>query len=787
MDQLTVDKLSDPSTENTGLLSLEYKLRATVALDEGNTRSAILYQTKSLGASKQQKYSQTSRQCNDLEELVQKVINADTNKKQSPTTLSNDYDDLCKRCNELPSEWTVIQIAKEYTPLATSLVHEELLTESTPVWLTVFRCSDPCEGAPFEPILIPLDVPVSKEDEKFPNFFEHITSIPVATRNGIGATTEATSESQAERLEAVEQLISSAVQRTIEWLGPWSNLFVGKFRSPADQKLESEIYNQIEEFCVHNRIGRKGQRIVSLVARRLDLLDEFQLFELCACEQLDLDDAKVEALYTLLVNLRQTKFKERKEERLNCYPVMLIVDELLDGMPWEMVHPSGEFCRFANFSSLSELYRAHAKRIKNGYFTLSAKQCFTIINPDKDLEKMSARLQMFYKELYPNFELLVDEPPKESEFAEVLNTSDVVIYNGHGSGLQFMNGETLLQRDINCVTFLFGCDSVRLYSNGLFTDMTGTHMYYNAAHCPTVVGALWVLTDLFTDFYSMLLVGSWIPSTNPAYANKDISSCDMLAFKAGKLADQHQAHLPSCSTRPCALASWWWSYPLLSLLLLQLPSSNVFALQKEMTISVAPRNVDCFYESAKAGQTIDIEYQVIDGGHGDLDISFELAEVTGRTIFADYKKSDNIHRFPVPYDGEYKFCFDNGFSRTNSKTVFFELIIEREGEQEDPAGWSDIDLLEGLTPEEFYDMKVQDMEDAIKRVRNNLTKARQLQDVLRSHEARDRNVAEENYFKVNVWSFFQILVMVAVGTLQVVMVKSLFDVDSRAYKLLTKL
>uniref|UniRef100_A0AAG5D3K2 GOLD domain-containing protein n=1 Tax=Anopheles atroparvus TaxID=41427 RepID=A0AAG5D3K2_ANOAO len=227
-------------------------------------------------------------------------------------------------------------------------------------------------------------------------------------------------------------------------------------------------------------------------------------------------------------------------------------------------------------------------------------------------------------------------------------------------------------------------------------------------------------------------------------------------------------------------------FPTVFLLLSQQLLSPVAALQKEMTISVGPGKVDCFYEVAKAGQTIDIEYQVIDGGHGDLDISFELAEVTGRTIFADYKKSDNIHRFPVPYDGEYKFCFDNGFSRANSKTVFFEIIIEREGEQ-DEAGWADIDLLEGLTPEEFYEMKVQDMEDAIKRVRNHLTKARQLQDVLRSHEARDRNVAEENYFKVNVWSFFQILVMIAVGFLQVFMVKSLFDVDSRAYKLLTKL
>lgn len=59
--------------------------------------------------------------------------------------------------------------------------------------------------------------------------------------------------------------------------------------------------------------------------------------------------------------------------------------------------------------------------------------------------------------------------------------------------------------------------------------------------------------------------------------------------------------------------------------------------------------------------------------------------------------------------------------------------------------------------------------------------------MLRSHEARDRNAAEENYFKVNAWSFFQIIVMVSVGFCQVVMVKSLFDTDSKAHKLWRKM
>ncbi|XP_053679521.1 uncharacterized protein LOC128730493 [Anopheles nili] len=534
MDKDTESSYIGPITENTALISLEYKLNATVALDEGNFRNAIYYQTQSLGASKRKNYSEISRKRKDIGALIDVMINSKNGKRKNDVLLSHiGFTEICKRCDELPQEWTVIQIAKQFSPVATCMTHEELLQEPTPIWITIFRCSDPCEGSKFEPILIALDPPDNSDCSiKYQNIFEHIVSIPSEVRKAIAGKFPSTQgKSPSSQLEDVEHLIGSAIQRVSEWLGPWSNLFIGKFRSKSEQKLEHEIYSQIENFCVHNGINRTNQRLVSLVARRLDLLEDVQLYELCCSDQLSLDDAKIETLYAFLSDLKRQKFNEKMGERLDCYPVMLIIDELLDTMPWEMIHSTGEFCRFGSFWSLSNLYRTHAKRIKNGYFCMSAKTCCAIINPDKNLDKMSARLQMFYKEWNPDFRLLIDQAPTESEFSELLNKSDVLIYNGHGSGLQFMNGESLMQRDINCVTFLFGCDSVRLHSNGLFTEMTGSHLYYGSARCPAVIGALWVLTDLFTDIYSMLLVGNWIPSTNSKYDKKKICSLDMVAFK----------------------------------------------------------------------------------------------------------------------------------------------------------------------------------------------------------------------------------------------------------------
>lgn len=197
----------------------------------------------------------------------------------------------------------------------------------------------------------------------------------------------------------------------------------------------------------------------------------------------------------------------------------------------------------------------------------------------------------------------------------------------------------------------------------------------------------------------------------------------------------------------------------------------VMAVDREMTVNIEPGREECFYETAKKGDAIDVEYQVIDGGHGDLDITFRLADPNGRILIVDFKKPENNHRADAQMDGDYRFCFDNTFSSFNMKTIFFELIIESENESE----WDSEENPEGLQPELVYELQLQDFEDILNEIRSHLKKARHFQDLIKSTEARDRNLAEENYFKVNTFSFFQLLLMLSVGIIQVVMVKSLFD------------
>ncbi|XP_054727314.1 transmembrane emp24 domain-containing protein 1 isoform X1 [Anastrepha obliqua] len=203
----------------------------------------------------------------------------------------------------------------------------------------------------------------------------------------------------------------------------------------------------------------------------------------------------------------------------------------------------------------------------------------------------------------------------------------------------------------------------------------------------------------------------------------------------------------------------------------------VYGYEKEMTVYIEAGKNECFYHPVRNGETIDIEYQVIDGGHGDLDISFSLLDPIGLVIVSDYKKPENIHRHEAGKSGDYRFCFDNTFSSYNRKTVFFELIIEQEGQSAFDNNW-DADAA-GKKLEELYDIQVHEIMEYVGRVHMHIARAHQILNMLRSNEARDRNLAEANYSKVNTWSLFQICAMISVGLIQVFMVRSIFDTNTR--------
>lgn len=215
----------------------------------------------------------------------------------------------------------------------------------------------------------------------------------------------------------------------------------------------------------------------------------------------------------------------------------------------------------------------------------------------------------------------------------------------------------------------------------------------------------------------------------------------------------------------------------------------VSGYEKDMTFNVEAGRKDCFYHKVTPSQVIDIEYQVIDGSHGDLDISFQLSEPGGRIIVTDYKKSENSHRHEAQVDGDYRFCFDNSFSTFTTKTVFFDLMIDSDVQGIDQYDDEKEMELTDVPAHEVYSMRVRDISTAVGRVRELVARARRLQEALVAHGARDGHLAEHSRSMVDAWSIIQIGVMLAVGALQIVMVRSLFEETSKVrsvWKLLSE-
>lgn len=191
------------------------------------------------------------------------------------------------------------------------------------------------------------------------------------------------------------------------------------------------------------------------------------------------------------------------------------------------------------------------------------------------------------------------------------------------------------------------------------------------------------------------------------------------------------------------------------------------SLDSDFTFTLPAGRKECFYQTMKKDASLEIEYQVLDGA--SLDVDFFISSPSGHVLFSDHRKSDGVHTVETE-DGDYMFCFDNTFSTVSEKLIFFELILDNMDTDEDPDDWK-----EYVHGTDILDMKLEDIMDTINNVKARLGKSVHIQTVLRAFEARDRNLQESNYDRVNFWSVVNMMAMVLVSAVQVYLVRSLFE------------
>ncbi|XP_023860687.1 transmembrane emp24 domain-containing protein 5-like [Salvelinus sp. IW2-2015] len=192
------------------------------------------------------------------------------------------------------------------------------------------------------------------------------------------------------------------------------------------------------------------------------------------------------------------------------------------------------------------------------------------------------------------------------------------------------------------------------------------------------------------------------------------------------------------------------------------------SLVSDFTFTLPAGRKECFFQTMKKDASLEIEYQVLDGA--GLDVDFSLSSPTGHVLYSEHRKSDGVYTVETE-DGDYMFCFDNSFSAVSEKIIFFELLMDNmEQEGEEPEDWK-----EYVHGTDMLDMKLEDIMDTINSVKARLGKSLQIQTVLKAFEARDRNLQESNYDRVNMWSMTNMLVMMLVTGVQVYLIRALFE------------
>lgn len=198
-----------------------------------------------------------------------------------------------------------------------------------------------------------------------------------------------------------------------------------------------------------------------------------------------------------------------KEELASQSPshTVLVLDKALHLFPWESIPCLQGFpvCRVPSLECLRE--RVLQFRASASGTILNRSSGAYILNPTGDLRGTQ---ETFEKELasQSSWTGVTKREPSEDEFRTSLESKDLFLYFGHGSGAQYIRGRTVKRLTKCAVAFLMGCSSGTLTEAGEYEPF-GTPMNYLQAGSPALVATLWDVTDKDIDRFSTSAFETW--------------------------------------------------------------------------------------------------------------------------------------------------------------------------------------------------------------------------------------------------------------------------------------
>lgn len=230
--------------------------------------------------------------------------------------------------------------------------------------------------------------------------------------------------------------------------------------------------------------------------------------ELNAYAEVDFDSIVVETHDALRAYHESVKSSQSDE----ASHTILILDKTLHAFPWESLPCMEDMAvsRLPSFGCLRDRILAQQVNISEGEphgHYVSRDNGSYILNPGGDLKSTQTTFQKPLQTL-SNWNGIIKREPTENEIRTDLETKDILLYFGHGSGAQYIRAREIRKLEKCAVTILMGCSSGSLIEAGDF-EPYGPPINYMHAGCPALVATLWDVTDKDIDRFAKSTFEHW--------------------------------------------------------------------------------------------------------------------------------------------------------------------------------------------------------------------------------------------------------------------------------------
>ncbi|EEB10987.1 conserved hypothetical protein [Pediculus humanus corporis] len=220
-------------------------------------------------------------------------------------------------------------------------------------------------------------------------------------------------------------------------------------------------------------------------------------------------------LMLLVENIKVLNLRKENAIKKALYkPVILILDNEFENIPWEMLTPLvfQPVCRISSFHLLYALYKYHQPHIKNGYRLAEMDSVYSLINPGKDLESCEKQMKEFLKKRLPWADKEIGIVPDPKELVTKIKNYSLYLYCGHGSGTQYLKTKDLKKTYVKGLVLLFGCSSNMPRNGGGKTPHQNSTYTYLTNGCPLTIGCIQDVGSTDADAACEYMLSEFMPS-----------------------------------------------------------------------------------------------------------------------------------------------------------------------------------------------------------------------------------------------------------------------------------